>query len=57
VEKLGIFPPNVPIQRRRIVMMKKLITIKNIKREKLETRRNYTKIQTFTPKKTVIHLT
>jgi hypothetical protein len=32
VEKLIIFPRNVPIQNMRIVMMKKLITIKNIKR-------------------------
>jgi hypothetical protein len=36
VSKLGIFPPNVPIQHRRIVMMKKPITINNIKRVELE---------------------
>jgi hypothetical protein len=43
VEKLGILPPNVPIPSRWIVMMKIIITIKNLRREKLETRRNSTR--------------
>jgi hypothetical protein len=49
--KIGILPPNVPIPSIRIVMMKKIIAIKNLKRKikKLETRRNYTrKIKTYT---------
>jgi hypothetical protein len=58
MEKLGILPPSVPIQNRRIVKMKKLITIKNIKRSELETRKIYTrKRKTFTPKNIVVHLT
>jgi hypothetical protein len=57
VEKLSILPPNTPIPRRRIVMMKKLIAIKNLKREKVEIRRNSTrKRKTFTPKKTIVHI-
>jgi hypothetical protein len=58
MEKLGILPLNVPIPRRYIVMMKIIITIKKLRRENLETRRNYTrKRKTSTPKKTVVHLT
>jgi hypothetical protein len=57
MEKLSIFPSNVPIPIRRIMIMNKLTTINNI-REKLETRRNYPrKRKTFTPKKIVVHLT
>jgi hypothetical protein len=55
VEKLDIFPPNVPIPSRRIVMMKIPTTIKKLRREKMETRRNFTrKRKTFTPKKTIV---
>jgi hypothetical protein len=43
VEKLGNFPPSVPIQNKRIVNMKKLITINNIKRSELEIRKKYTR--------------
>jgi hypothetical protein len=56
--KVGHFPLNVPIPSRWIVMMKILITIKNLRREKKETRRNSTrKRKTSTPKKTIVHLT
>jgi hypothetical protein len=41
VEKLDIFPPNVPIPRKRIWMMKIHKTIKNLRREKMEERRNF----------------
>jgi hypothetical protein len=58
VGKLGILPPNVPIPSRWILMLKILITIKNLRREKLETRINPTrKLKTSTPKKTIVHLT
>jgi hypothetical protein len=59
MEKLGIFPSNVPIPSKCIViMMEILITTNNLRRTKLETRRNSTrKIKNFTPNKTVIHLT
>ena len=58
MEKLGILPPNVPIQSRKRVMMNKLKIIKNLRREKMETRRSSTrKRKTSTPKKTIIHLT
>jgi hypothetical protein len=53
VEKLDTLLTNVLIPRR-IVMMKKPITLK---REKLETRIISTrKRRTFTPKKTIVHL-
>jgi hypothetical protein len=58
VAKLGISPPNVPIPNRSIVMMKKHISIKKLKRTKLEIRRNYTsERKTCTPKNTLVHLT
>jgi len=57
VAKLGIFPPNVPIPRRWTMMLKILITINNLKRENLETRKNSTrKRKTSTPKKTIVHM-
>jgi hypothetical protein len=52
VVKLGIFPPNVPIPCRWTMTMKLIITINNLRREKLETRKNSTrKKKTSTPKK------
>jgi hypothetical protein len=58
VAKLGILPPNVPIPSRWIVTMKMLITINNLRREKLETKINSTrKRKISTAEKIVVHLT